>query len=76
MREKIIISRNHLFAQRLCAKIRCVRKFSELRYLKNPNQRSFFENPTDENEIASSKTFTIDLGLCIFPYMHKTVSIP
>ena len=32
MREKLIISRNHLFAQRLCAKIRCARKFSELRY--------------------------------------------
>ena len=25
--------RNHLFAQQLCAKIRCARKFSELSYL-------------------------------------------
>ena len=30
MREKITISHHQLFAQRLCAKIRCARKFSEL----------------------------------------------
>ena len=34
MRENIIISRNRLFAQRLCAKIICARKFSDLRYVK------------------------------------------
>ena len=33
--KKIVVSCNHLFAQRLCAKIRCARTFSELRYLLN-----------------------------------------
>ena len=31
--KKIVVSRNHLFAQQLCTKIRCARKFSELKYV-------------------------------------------
>ena len=57
MREKIVVSRNHLFTQRLCAKFRCARKFSELMYLE---RLIAFMSDNNEKSSISKETLTID----------------